>query len=183
MPNAADLYVANIRNELRDSAGFTDVSWQQAARYALDNKHPADALGWADAANNSAGGIGRKNFTNLMTLADAYDANGKAPEAAKARDAAMNDPGATPFDLHGYARQLVAKGKKEDALKVWELNAKRFGTVWPVNIGLARGYSAVGRYPEALKYAKLALPQAPDEVNKKNIEGMIKKLEAGQDIN
>lgn len=183
VPNAADLYIANIHNQLRDSVGFTDVSWEQAARYALDNKHPGDALVWAEAANNGAGGIGRKNFTNLMTLADAYDANGKAAEATKAREGAMNDPSATPFDLHGYARQLVAKGKKEDALKVWELSAKRFGTVWPVNIGLARGYSANGRYPEALKYAKLALPQAPDDVNKKNIEGMIKKLEAGQDIN
>jgi tetratricopeptide (TPR) repeat protein len=183
VPNAADLYVANLRNQLRNSEGFTDASWQQAARYALDNKHPVDGLLWAEAANNSTGGIGRKNFTNLMTLADAYEANGKAAEAAKARDAAMNDPSATPFDLHGYARQLVTKGKKEEALKVWELSAKRFGTVWPVNIGLARGYSAVGRYPEALKYAKLALAQAPDEQNKKNIEGMVKKLEAGQDIN
>lgn len=183
VPNASDLYVASLRSELRDSPGFTDASWQQAARYALDNKHPADGLVWAEAANNGTGGIGRKNFTNLMTLADAYEANGKAAEAAKARDAAMNDPSATPFDLHGYARQLITKGKKEEALKVWELSSKRFGTVWPVNIGLARGYSAIGRYPEALKHARLALAQAPDEQNKKNIEGMIKKLEAGQDIN
>jgi Protein of unknown function (DUF2911) len=183
VPNAADLYIANLRNQLRDSAGFTDTSWAQAARFALDNKHPAEALTWAEAANNDAGGIGRKSFTNLMALADAYEANGKTAEATKAREEAMNHPSATPFDLHGYARQLVAKGKKEEALKVWELNAKRFGSVWPVNIGLARGYSAVGRYPEALKYAKLALAQAPDLNNKKNLEGMIKKLEAGQDIN
>ncbi|MDP9360984.1 MAG: DUF2911 domain-containing protein [Acidobacteriota bacterium] len=183
VPNAADLYVAHIRNELRTSPGFNDASWAQAARYALDNKHPVEALAWAEAANNGAGGIGRKNFTNLMALADAYEANGKTAEAAKTRDEAFNHPTATPFDLHGYARQLLAKGKKEEALKVWELNAKRFPGVWPVNVGLARGYSAAGRYPEALKYAKLALAQAPDEQNKKNLEGMVKKLEAGQDIN
>jgi hypothetical protein len=34
-----------------------------------------------------------------------------------------------------------------------------------------------------LKYAKLALAQAPDEGNRKNLENMIKKLEAGQDVN
>ena len=183
VPNVSDLYIADISHELRNSPGFNDASWDQAARYALDNKHPAEGLKWATAAADDKSGIGRKNFTNLMTLADAQEANGKTAEATKTRDEAMNHPTTTPFDLHGYARQLMAKGKNEEALKVFELNAKRNPGVWPVNFGLARGYSAVGRYPEALKYAKLALPQAPDEVNRKSIEGAIKKLEAGQDIN
>jgi hypothetical protein len=184
VPNAADLYVARLRNELRNSAGFTDASWEQAARYALDHKHPVEALAWAETSVNPAGGIGRKNFTNLMTLADAQAANGKpAADVAKTREEALNHPATTPIDIHGYGRQLLLSGKKEEALKVFELNAKRYPAVWPVNFGLARGYSAVGRYADALKYAKLALTQAPDEANRKNVEGAIKKLEAGQDIN
>jgi len=183
VPNAADLYIATIRNELRNSPGFADTEWQQAARYALDHKHPVEGLQWAERSVDPAGGIGRKNFTNLMTLADAQEANGKTADAAKSRDAAMNDPSATVFDLHGYGRQLIAKGKKEEALKVFQLNAKRNPGVWPTNGGLARGYSATGNYPEALKYAKLALAQAPDDANRKNLENMIKKLEAGQDVN
>jgi len=183
VPNASDLYVAAIRNELRNSPGFNDTEWQQAARYALDNKHPVEGLQWAERSIDPAGGIGRKNFTNLMTLADAQEANGKTADAAKSRDAAMNDPSATVFDLHGYGRQLIAKGKKDEALKVFQLNAKRNPGVWPTNGGLARGYSATGNYPEALKYAKLALAQAPDDANRKNLENMIKKLEAGQDVN
>ncbi|MGA8809507.1 MAG: DUF2911 domain-containing protein [Thermoanaerobaculia bacterium] len=183
VPNASDLYVASIRNELRNSPGFSDAEWQQAARYALDNKHPAEGLQWAERSINPAGGIGKKSFTNLMTLADAQEANGKTADAANSREEAMNDPSATVFDLHGYGRQLIAKGKKEEALKVFQLNAKRNPGVWPTNGGLARGYSATGNYPEALKYAKLALAQAPDPGNKKNLEGMIKKLEAGQDVN
>jgi Flp pilus assembly protein TadD len=118
-----------------------------------------------------------------MTLADAQDANGKTADAAKTREEAMNHPSATVFDLHAYGRQLIAKGKKEEALKVFQLNAKRNPGVWPTNGGLARGYSATGNYAEALKYAKLALAQAPDEGNRKNLENMIKKLEAGQDVN
>jgi hypothetical protein len=183
IPNAADLYVATIGNELRNSPGFNDTSWQQAARYALDNKHPVEGLQWAERSVNPAGGIGRKNFTNLMTLADAQEANGKIADAAKSREAAMNDPSATVFDLHGYGRQLITSGKKDEALKVFQLNAKRNPGVWPTNGGLARGYSATGNYAEALKYAKLALAQAPDEGNRKNLENFIKKLEAGQDIN
>ena len=50
-------------------------------------------------------------------------------------------------------------------------------------VGLARGYSAVADYKNALKYAKMALPLAPDNLNKTSMEGAIKKLEAGQDIN
>jgi hypothetical protein len=183
VPNAVDLYIANLHNELRNSPGFTDVSWEQAARYALDNKRPADALPWAEASVNEKSGTGRKNFTNLMTLAQAQEENGKAADAAKTREEALNHPTATVFDIHGYARQLMAQGKKEEALKMFELNAKRFPGVWPVNFGLARGLSANGRYAEALKYAKLAVAQAPDEGNKKNIEAGIKKLEAGQDLN
>ena len=183
VPNAADLYIATMRNELRTRNGFADTAWEQAARYALDNKHPADALPWAEASVNEKSGIGRKNFTNLMTLADAQEANGKTAEAAKTREEALNHPTATVFDLHGYARQALAKGKKEEALRVWELNAKRNPGVWPVDVGLARGYSAVGRYPEALKYAKLAVTKAPDDVNRKNLEAAVKKLEAGQDMN
>ena len=66
---------------------------------------------------------------------------------------------------------------------MWELNAKKHGSEWPVNVGLARGYSANGRYKDALKYAKLAAAQAPDDVNKKSLQAAIVKLEKGQDMN
>jgi len=66
---------------------------------------------------------------------------------------------------------------------VWQANAKRYPGQWPTNVGLARGYSAVGKYDEALKYAKLAAAEAPDPQNKKSMEDAVKKLEAKQDIN
>ncbi len=183
VPDQTDLYMARIRQELRGEPGFNSRSWQAAARYALDNKRNADALLWAEAAAHAPGGIGEENFQTLMILAEANEANGKLMEAKKARDQAMAHATATPIGLHQYARQLMAKGKKAEALQVWELNAKRFPNVWPVNVGLARGYSAAGRYAEALKYAKLALAQAPDEVNRKSLAASVKKLEEGKDIN
>jgi putative alpha-1,2-mannosidase len=77
----------------------------------------------------------------------------------------------------------MQRGNKAEAVRVWELNAKRYPNQWPVNVGLMRAASASGKYKDALKYAKLALAQAPDEGNKKNIEGQIKKLEEGKDVN
>lgn len=183
VPNMTDLYIAQIREELRTTPGFDWRGWTQAAVYALQNKRPAEALEWAETAVNGPNGTGQANFNTLATLAEAYAANGKTAEAKATRERALNHPTATVLDIHQYARQLMAGGKKDEALAVFELNAKLHPNAWPVNWGLARGLAANGKFPDALKYAKLALTQAPDEANKKNIESSIQKLAQGQDIN
>jgi len=48
---------------------------------------------------------------------------------------------------------------------------------------LARGYSAMGDYKTALKYAKRTFEDAPDDANKNNMKNAIAKLEKSQDIN
>jgi tetratricopeptide (TPR) repeat protein len=180
--NMTDLYLAQIRNELRNDTGFQWQNWASAAQYAMRAKRSKEAVEFADAAVNR-GGIGVANFRTLSTLADAQDMAGMAAEAKATREKALAHSTATAIDLHQYARQQLQKGNKEEAMRVWEMNAKRFPNQWPVNVGLARGYSAMGKYKDALKYAKLALAQAPDEQNKKSIEEGIRKLEAGKDWN
>lgn len=180
--NTVDLHMASIRNELRNFQGFNWQNWMNAANYALQVKRNDDALEFADAAVNRQF-IGVENFQTLNTLARAQEAAGKTADAAATRDKALSHRTAGPIELHQYGRQLMGQGKKEEALKVFELNAKRHPNEWPVHVGLARGYSAVGRYKEALKHAKLALAQAPDEVNKKTLADGIKKLEEGKDMN
>jgi tetratricopeptide (TPR) repeat protein len=178
----ASLHLEATRAELRSDTGFSWQSWVNAADYALSVKHPKEALEFADAAVNRLF-IGQKNFRTLNTLATAQAANGMTTEAAATREEAMNHPTASAIDLHTYGRQLLTEGKKDEALRIWKLNATKHPNEWPVNVGLARGYSAVGKYKEALKYAKLAAAQAPDEMNRKNLEAGIKKLEANQDMN
>jgi hypothetical protein len=177
-----DRYLARIREELRNSPGFNWQNWVAAAQYALQEKRPNDALEFAEAAVSRMF-VAEENFQTLSTLGMAQEAAGKTTEAAASREKAINHPTASAADIHQYGRQLLAQGKKADALRVWELNAKRYPNAWPVNVGLARGYSAVGRYKEALKYAKLALAQAPDGLNKQTLTDGIKKLEAGKDMN
>jgi len=184
VPNLNDYYVAQMRTELQNAPGFDWRSYNAAAQFALKNKIALkDALQWAQVASNGAGFPGDENFTSLSTLADVQEANGLTADAAKTRDRAMNHPTASAIQLHMYGRQLQQQGKKEQALAVWQLNAKKHPNEWPVNVGLARGYSAVGRYKDALKYARLAAAQAPDDVNKKNLEQGIAKLEQGKDMN
>jgi hypothetical protein len=50
-------------------------------------------------------------------------------------------------------------------------------------VGLMRGYAALGDTKKAMGYAKLAVGQAPDPANKKNLENMVKFLSEGKNIN
>jgi tetratricopeptide (TPR) repeat protein len=149
----------------------------------LAHKHPVEGLQWAQYAV-SGPFVGQETFQTLTNLADAQEANGKTAEATPTRERAFNLAStASVTDLHLYARQLLNRKHKEEAIRVWNLNAKLHPNVWPVNVGLARANSAAGNYPEALKYAKLAMAQAPDPADRRALEGAIKKLEAGQDMN
>jgi DUF2911 family protein len=181
--NIEDIYVAIIGQELRNSPGFVPDNWATAAQYTLQTKKHLDlGLKWAEMAVNSPS-YGKESFNTLSTLADLQEANGKTEEAAKTRERALNHGSATAIDIHQYARSLLTQGKTDEAFKVFELNARRYPNIWPTEFGLARGYSARKNFAEALKHAKVALKQAPDDANRQNIEAMIKKLEQNQDIN
>ena len=67
-------------------------------------------------------------------------------------------------------------------MKVFQLNARRYPNQWPVHVGLMRGYAALGQTKKALEEAKLALPQAPDDANRKSLETLMKRLEKGEKI-
>jgi tetratricopeptide (TPR) repeat protein len=180
--NANDLYVENLRRELRSSPGFGYEGWLAASQFCLQQKtHLEEGLAWAERATDRLRG-GQEGFTTLLNLADLQAANGKTAEATKTRDRALGHPTASPVDVHLYGRQLLAQKKPEEAIKVFELNAKRHPDVWPVHLGLARGYAALGRQKEALTEAKLAVQQAPDEPNRKSLERLIQQLEEGKAI-
>jgi len=51
-----------------------------------------------------------------------------------------------------------------------------------VHVGLARAYAASGDIKQALEHAQKALPQAPDPLNRQNLEAMIKTFSQGQNI-
>jgi tetratricopeptide (TPR) repeat protein len=183
--NPNQLWVDNMRTDLRGFAGFFWQNWQQAAAFCAQNKiNLPEGLKWAErAVSDPTWSGGQENFTTLSTLSRLQSLNGREQESAKTFDKAINHPTADPLQIHVAARQLLTDGKKEEALKVFQLNAKRFPNKWPVHVGLMRGYAAVGDRKKALEEARLALAQAPDEPNKKNLQNLIKQLEEGKDIN
>ncbi|HUM03408.1 MAG TPA: DUF2911 domain-containing protein [Thermoanaerobaculia bacterium] len=182
VPGAKEIYVEILRKELRSDLGFYPSNWRMAADYCIQNKVDLpEALAWARKAVTDPN-VGEQNFQNLTTLWRAELANGLDADAAKTLDKALASPTATPILIHYLGRQLLGEGKKAEAMKIFQTNAKRFPNQWPVNVGLMRAYAAMGDKKKALEYAKLAAPQAPDPLNKKNLENMVKLLEEGKDI-
>jgi hypothetical protein len=176
--DVAKTVVESMRKELRSSPGFEWQNWNAAALYCLQNNvNLEEALIWSDQA---VGGqyIGQAHFATLSTKAQLLEKLNRQSEADQVMQQAMEK--ATPLEIHGYGRQLLTQNRSKEALNVFLLNAKKNGNAWPVNVGLARGYSAVGNTKNALKYAKLALPQAPDETNKKSLTDMIQSLSQGK---
>ena len=182
VPRLVDYYMDRMNQELEGAAGFQWQNLDAAANYALQNGRNEKALEWSTRSVNDPFS-GQANFTTLMTLSAAQAANGRTAESAESAKNAIEHPTATPGQIHNYGRQLIAQGKGQEALAAYKVIQKRFGEQWPVNVSMMRGYSAVGNYKEALKYAKKAHEQAPDQVNKDNLANLIKRLEKGEDVN
>ena len=177
------LYIDNLRSELRGGAGFNWQNWSTAAQYCVQvNKNLDEALKWAD-YSISTPGVGQANFTTYSTKAQVLEKLSRNAEADKVMASAVALPTAQAIEIHQYGRRLLAQNRAKDALAIFQKNAERFKDEWPVHVGLARGYSAVGDYKNALKHAEIAFGQAPDPVNKKSLEDGIAKLKAGQDWN
>ena len=183
VPNRDQIYLSTIRKELQNSPGFTWQNWVAAVNFALTSNQVTDeTLLWANNAI-SAPFIGQENFSTLVALGRVQAALGKGNEANETMKRAASHPTASPIQVHTLARQMQAQGATTGAIAVFKLNAEVNGEGWPMSVGLARAYSAEGNFKEALRYAKMALEQAPDPNNRSNLETIIGILEEGKDFN
>lgn len=172
--------LADIQKQLSGAIGFDPPSLEAGANWCLTNNvNLEQALGWINSA--TLPGLGGKNtFNALNTKAGLLEKLGKGEEAKQIKQQALQN--ATIMEMHGYGRTLLGEGKKAEALKVFEENYKKNNGAWPTNMGMMRGYSAMGNYPKALEHAKKALEQAPEEGTKKALKGYIESLEKGEPV-
>ena len=182
VPNVNEIYLSKLRQELTTVPGFSYQGYAAAAQFTVQSGADLEqGLKWADAAI-SMPFIGQKNFTTLNTKAQVLAKMGRNEEAGKIMQTALRLPETTVFEIHQYGRQLIAEKKTAEALAVFQLNAERNGDAWPVHVGLARGYAATGDTKKALEHAKIAVTQAPDSLNRQNLEAMVKDLSEGKAI-
>lgn len=183
VPNITELYVEKLRNDLQSSAGFSWLGWNTAATYCLNNDvNLEEALTWAETAITSPF-FGLEGFTTLSTKAQILAKLGRFEEGWATMQTAIEHPSTTVFQIHGYGRQLLTLGMNDKALEVFQFNAERFPDTWPINVGLARAYSALGQYDKALHHAEIAHGKAPDDLNRNGLAAGIEKLKKGKDMN
>lgn len=169
-----------IKNQMSGALGFDPPSMEQAAQWCLNQNINLDgALQWIDAATNPKF-VGTPSFNALSIKAGILEAMGKTEEAASIMEKALET--GDVMQLHQYGKQLLARKKNKEALAVFEKNHQKNKGAWPTNAGLMRGYSAMGDYKNALKYAKMAQEQAPDAQNKDFLGRMIARLEQGKPV-
>lgn len=172
--------LASFRRELRTENGFIWQSWNQAARWCLQNNtNLEEALLWSDSATNNGFG-GASSFMAWTTKAQILQKLNRGAEAAAVMKKAL--PLGNMIDLHQYGRQLVAMKMPKDAFEVFKMNYDKNPTEFTTLVGMMRGYSALGDYKNAVKFGNLALPKSPAN-QKAGVEDMIQKLKEGKDVN
>lgn len=152
-----EITLANIRNELRSTAGFSWMGFQQAANYCLQQEtNYEEALGWADqsvAAN--------ENFTNLNTQSQLLGKMGREADAGAAKERAMEV--ASNQELYNYGAQLIGQQQPKKAMEVFQFQAEKYPDTWLSYAGLGAGNRVNGNLKVALKYYEKAKVGAPDQ--------------------
>lgn len=173
--------LASFKRELRTDKGFLWETWAQAAQWcAQKNINLDQALLWSDSAVSVNFG-GDQSFQAYSAKAQVLDKLGRPAESAEVMKKAI--PLGNIFEIQQYARQLIGQKKTKDAFDAFKLNYDKHPDQFITNLGMARGYSAMGNYKKALEFAQKAEAQAPDKINKDNVDQLIKTLQAGKDIN
>jgi len=167
---------SSLKNQLRNLSQYTWMSWDDAANYFLAEKINYDeALKYADKSIEN-----EDRFENELTKSKVLTALNRKDEAAAAQRKALDL--ATPLQIHVYARGLQAEKRNDEAFAIFRDNAKKHPDLWFVHAGLARVYCAQGQFDDAVKEMKIALAGTPDN-QKSYIDGLVKQLEAKQNIN
>ena len=170
--------LASVRAQMSGALGFDTKSLEAAAAWSLQNNtNYEQALNWINSAlDPNLGAV--KSFNAVSVKAGLLEKLGRKKEADSLINVAMET--ATAFELHGYGRRLLSEKRFEEAMKVFKKNFNKYKGVWPTNVGMMRGYSAIGDFKNALKHAKLAVTQAPDDLNRNSLEQAIQKLSEGK---
>ena len=174
--NVNEVVEQSLKDQLRGGVQYIWEGWDEAATY-LVNKNLAleTALKYSDNSIQN-----EERFDNLITKARVLDALNRKDDAMAARNKALAM--ANPLQLHGYGRQLQFQGKQDEAFKIFRANMKQNPTHWTAHNEAARLATANGDFNTAAKEMKLSETSAPDSL-KPAIEGLVKRLEAREDIN
>ncbi|MBK7384930.1 MAG: DUF2911 domain-containing protein [Flavobacteriales bacterium] len=164
------IIVAGLDAQLHGLGAFGWEVWYEAAHYCHEEKIAAEkAMKWVDMS------IARQaNFENQTLKATMLEEQGKTAEAATLKKTMID--GATNAQLNTYAYTLANQGRTDEAVRMFELNAKRHADDPNVQDSLGEGYMMAGRNADAIKAFKKSLSMKPPENVKANSIRCLKKM-------
>lgn len=164
------IIVAGLDAQLRGLGAFGWETWYEAAHYChAEQIAPEKAMAWVDRS------IARQpNFENQTLKATMLEEQGNTAEAAALRKAMID--GATNAQLNTYAYQLANQGELDEAIKMFELNARRHADDPNVHDSLGEGYMMAGNTAAAVKAFKKSLGMNPPENVRANSLKCLQKM-------
>jgi tetratricopeptide (TPR) repeat protein len=167
---------ASIKRQLRTLQRYTWMGWNDAANYLLTESVALDdALTYANRSIQN-----EDRFDNEVTKSKVLLALHRDNEATVAEARALELGSAT--QVNDYAMDLWKTKRDARAFAMLRDNARRHPDAWIAHEGLARAYSAQGKFADASKEIAVALAAAPPE-EKSALADLGKKVAAHQDIN
>jgi tetratricopeptide (TPR) repeat protein len=170
------LTLKSIKNQLRNTGGFTWAGYDEAANWCLDNNYNLEeALNWEEISIQN-----EDRFENWETKSRILAAMGKKDESEKALATAMEK--ASAIQLYTYARGIQRGGDAKRAFELYPQVSKKDPNHWISHLAQARIESKAGNFSAASQDMKLAIAGAPT-TTKPFLEPLLGKLETKTDIN
>ncbi len=162
--------LGNIRNELRNLAGFSWQGFQSAAQYCINNNlNNQECTGWAAQAV-----VLNKNFQTLSTQAALSFNGGKSEEGEKLLDEAL--PLASRAQINAIGYQLLQQNRFKRAIEILTLNTISDPTDANAFDSLGEAYKLAGDKTNAVKNLRKALTLNPPGNVKANSENLLREL-------
>jgi hypothetical protein len=160
----------NYRAQLRGLPRFGWQAWSQAANWAAQNNIDLDdAMAWVDRSISM-----NRNFANLRTKALVLEKKGSLADAEKLRSEAFAI--ATEPELNNYGYQLLGQQKIDEAIAIFDRNAKAHPQSWNVFDSLAEAHAIKGDRKKAIELYTKAASLTTDQAQKTRITGAIEQL-------
>lgn len=174
--DVTNVVLNDIKNKLEGQIGFNRQSWEQAAKFAMNNGgNLNEALQWVNGAI-SGQFYSQKTFGNVSLKSQILSKLGKKEEASKYLDEAANI--ANENQLNRLAYSMVNAKNMNKALKYFLLNVENNPKSANAHNSLGECYKMIGNKKKAIKHLKKALSLNPPANVKANSEKLLKELKA-----
>lgn len=180
LPNANDLYVAKMKEELVGYAGFDSRNWIRAAKFCLDSMVQMEkGLWFIDRALDTTRMNGIIDANALRIKYELLLQLSKVEEAKLVLDQLTRLNGLVVTDLYLLGRNVLKKGYVKEASAIFAYNKDKFPQekYW-TNIGLALTLTAQGKNTEAIACWEQVIKNTPPDriASIPEYEAQIKKI-------